>query len=617
MQALARIFYPFIESLRLILNLQYCFKNPGPLLHIPNQKASEWIQEIVELCNPDRVHLCTGSQEEYEMLCREMVEKGTLIPLNPRLRPESYLARSNPKDVARVEECTFVCSLKEEDAGPTNNWKEPKEMLKELHEAFKGAMEGRTLYIIPFSMGPLDSEMARVGIQLTDSPYVVASMKMMTRMGEAVWEKLTDDFVPCVHSCGMPLEEGVEDVPWPCNPQQRIIAHFPETKSIWSYGSGYGGNALLGKKCFALRIASRMGLEQGWLAEHMLIMGLTNPEGQKIYIAAAFPSACGKTNLAMLIPSLPGWKVKTVGDDIAWMQFKNGKLYAINPEAGFFGVAPGTSFETNPNAMKTIQKNALFTNVALTDDGDVFWEGMGEAPSHLTDWLGHSWTSQSKGKAAHPNSRFTVPANQCPCIDPEWENPEGVPISAIIFGSRRYNLTPLVVEAFNWQHGVFYGATLSSEMTAAAEGKVGELRHDPFAMLPFCGYNMGDYFSHWLQQKGNVPIYYVNWFRKSDTGEWLWPGFGENSRVLKWIFERVKGTAEAKKTAIGNIPKTLDLEGLHLSENAFQELFKVDPNEWLKEGDRIASYFKKFGDRLPKALLNELSELKQRCQITN
>lgn len=574
--------------------------------------AKEWIQECVDLCLPASIHVCTGSLEEYQMLTQEMVAKGTLIPLNPLLRPDSFLARSNPDDVARVEECTYVCSLKEEDAGPTNNWKSPEIMLKELHKAFKGSMEGRTMYVIPFSMGPLHSDMARVGIQLTDSPYVAASMRMMTRIIDIP----EGDFIPCLHSVGMPLKEGTLDVPWPCNPSNRIIAHFPESKSIYSYGSGYGGNALLGKKCLALRIASWMGYEEGWLAEHMLIMGLTNPEGEKIYIAAAFPSACGKTNLAMLVPSIPGWKVETVGDDIAWMKFKNGKLYAINPEAGFFGVAPGTSSETNPNAVATIEKNTLFTNVALTDEGDVYWEGMHEAPKHAIDWLGHSWTPDSKVKAAHPNSRFTVPANQCPCIDKNWESPEGVPISAIIFGSRRSTTTPLVVEAFNWQHGVFFGAALSSEMTAAAKGKVGELRHDPFAMLPFCGYHMGDYFAHWLKlgASANLPIFYVNWFRKSDSGEWLWPGFRENARVLKWIFERVKGQADAKATPIGNIPINLDVSGLNLSENAYQELFKIDPQEWLEEAIKIGLYFKKFGKKMPKVLLDELDKLKARCQ---
>lgn len=579
------------------------------------KNAKQWIQDCIDLCQPDSVYMCQGSLEEYQKLIQEMIARGTLIPLNPLLRPNSYLARSSPLDVARVEECTYVCSLKEKDAGPTNNWKAPECMLKELHQSFKGCMEGRILYVIPFSMGPLHSDMARIGIQLTDLPYVAASMHLMTRIDAQLLDT-KNDFVPCLHSCGMPLKKGSEDVPWPCNPAHRIIAHFPESKSIYSYGSGYGGNALLGKKCFALRIASWMGFQEGWLAEHMLILGLTNPEGKKIYIAAAFPSACGKTNLAMLVPTLPGWKVETVGDDIAWMKFKNGQLYAINPEAGFFGVAPGTSEETNPNAMATIRSNTLFTNVALTDEGDIYWEGMSHVPPHATDWIGHSWIPASKEKAAHPNSRFTVQAKQCPCIDENWENIEGVPISAILFGSRRSTTTPLVVEAFNWQHGVFYGASLSSEMTAAAFGKVGELRHDPFAMLPFCGYHMGDYFSHWLKfgASAKIPIFYVNWFRKSNKGEWLWPGFGENARVLKWIFERVMGNAEAQTTLIGNIPVNLDLSGLNLSKNAFHELFKIDPKEWLVEAENIGRFFKKFGDKMPEPLLDELATLKMRCQ---
>ena len=593
---------------------------------VSNQKALQWIREVVDLCRPASIYVCTGSEEEYHNLCQLMVEKGTLIPLNPKLRPGSYLARSDPADVARVEECTFICSEKKEDAGPTNNWCDPNEMKQALLEHFKDSMEGRTLYVVPFLMGPLHSPISRFGIELTDSPYVAVNMRIMTRMGDAIWPILGQmDFVPCLHSLGMPLRPGVADVPWPCNVKDRAIAHFPESKSIWSYGSGYGGNALLGKKGFALRIASEIAHEEGWLAEHMLILGLTNPKGEKIYITAAFPSACGKTNLAMLVPSLPGWKVETVGDDIAWMHFgKDGRLYAINPEAGFFGVAPGTSLKTNPSAMASIAKNTIFTNVALTDEGDVYWEGMTDKPpEHLIDWRGNSWTPKSKEKAAHPNSRFTVPASQCPAIDPNWENINGVPISAILFGGRRSTTTPLVVESFDWQHGVFYGASMSSEMTAAAAGKVGVLRHDPFAMLPFCGYNMGDYFSHWLElgkQKGHkLPqIFYVNWFRKSASGEWLWPGFGENARVLKWVFDRVTGAAGYEKSPIGHLPleKDLDISGLTISKEALHELFKIDRNDWIEESERLEKYYKIFGNKLPVELSNEIKQLKQRLTVS-
>ncbi len=574
----------------------------------------QWINDIAALCRPAHVHLCDGTDEEYNTIAAQMVAKGTLVPLK---RPGSFWCHSHPDDVARVEECTFICSKEKIDAGPTNNWQDPAVMHPRLNKLFAGCMEGRTMYVIPYCMGPLGSPSSRIGFEITDSPYVVLNMKIMTRMGSQVLPFLKGSFVPGVHSVGVPLKPGQKDVPWPCNPHDRCIAHFPEERSIWSFGSGYGGNALLGKKCLALRIASVLGRDEGWLAEHMLILGLTSPKGEKKYIAASFPSACGKTNLAMLTPTLPGWKVECVGDDIAWMHFgSDGRLYAINPEAGYFGVAPGTSLKTNPNAMRTITHNTIFTNVALTPDKDVWWEGIDlPPPSGLTSWLGEPWDPKSGKPAAHPNSRFTVSAKQCPIYSSEAENPKGVPISAIIFGGRRNSVVPLVMESFSWQHGVFLGASVSSEMTAAAKGEIGKLRHDPFAMLPFCGYNMGDYFAHWLEmgkRSSHLPrIYYVNWFLKDEEGRYRWPGYGENSRILKWIFERTSNQAPAQKTPIGLLPETLDLTGLHVD---LKRLLEVNPAAWLKETEELSTYFKLFGDRMPKPLIDELNQLKERIQ---